>query len=129
MSMPLRALYVLLTAALAVSATAAQTPEATSPTVARCAAAASLKLEAHGVDGRAVATVVADRANASIDRWETAFSAANSQHVATLIRVPLTVTYRDGALPFRSLLEARCGLTNDRLLALETVPVAMPAQR
>ena len=129
MSMPPRALYVFLTIALAASATSAQTPDATSPAVARCAAAASLKLEAHGVGGRAVATVVADRANASIDRWEAAFSASNAQHVATLIRVPVTVTYIDGALPFRSLLEARCGLTNERLLAFEMVPVAMPAPR
>lgn len=116
-------------AALAAAGALAQTPEATDPAVARCAATASLRLETKGVGGRAVATVVADRANSSIDRWEAAFSAANSQRVATLIRVPLTVTYGDGVLPFRSLLEARCGLTDDRMLAFEIVPVAMPAPR
>jgi hypothetical protein len=117
-----------LSLALACAGACAQSPEATDTNVARCAAAASLKLEASGVEGRVVASVTADRAKATIDRWEAPFSRDNAQSVATLISVPLLIAYADGRNPPRAFATARCGFTSGRLLALEIVPLAMPGK-
>ena len=97
------------------------TPEATDPDVARCAAVLTRQLEAKGFAGRPVASVAADRAQASIDRWEERFSARHATKVATLIRVPIEVAYASGTAPSRARLEGRCGFTSGKLLASEIV--------
>jgi hypothetical protein len=111
---------------LAMGTACAQTPEASNPQVARCAATATQALTESGRDGRKVGIIAADRANASIDRWEASFSKANPRQVATLITVPVMANFADDAAPPRVLLEARCGFTNDQLLAFELVPRAIP---
>ncbi len=113
--------------ATATATACAQTPEAIDPDVARCATAASLKLEANGVEGRAV-RVTADRAKATSNRWEEAFSRDNAQRVATLISVPLLLGFDDGRNPPRAFATARCGFTRGKLLALEIVPLALPGK-
>jgi hypothetical protein len=111
------ALAVLLTA----SSASADTPEASDPDVARCAVALDQQLDAKGYRGRAAARVATYRAQASIDRWEAPFSARNRTRVATLIRVPLQVTYREDKSPSTEALEGRCGFTSGGLLATEIV--------
>ena len=115
-------ILVTLVTTISAGAATAQTPEATNPDVARCAETVSLRLLARGFAGRGVGEVAADRANASIDRWEARFSGKNATRVATLVRVPLVATYRDTKMaPPLVALEARCGFTSGKLLATDVI--------
>ena len=114
----------MLTSALCVADTLAassEPPEARDPTVARCAESASRRLAGGGFDGARAAAVVARRADACILRWEEPFSASNRKKVATMIVVPVDVELISGASRRQTTLHARCGVTDDKLIAIEIV--------
>jgi len=116
-----RTLASLLCLAAASSALAAEPPEANDPAVKRCADAASRRLAGGGFDGARAAAAMPRRANACILRWEDKFSASNPKKVATLIVVPVDVELLAGATRRKATLHARCGFTDNKLLALELV--------
>lgn len=100
---------------------AADPPEAKDRNVARCADAAARRLAGGGFDNARAAAVMPRRADACILRWEEKFSPSNPKKVATLIIVPVNVELLNAASKRNATLHARCGFTDNKLLAIEIV--------
>src|SRR5262245_27284044 len=100
---------------------AGERPEARDPAVKRCADAARTRLEQKGFDGASAGGISARRADACILRWQSRFNSADPTKVATLIVVPIDVELRSGTSSGGTTIYARCGLTNDKLQALDIV--------
>ena len=121
-----RTLVPLLFLSVAGAAVAAEPPEASDPAVKRCADAAARRLAGGGFGGARAAAVTPQRGSACILRWEDKFSASNPKKVATLIVVPIDVELLAGATPRKATLQARCGFTDKKFLAVEILETAKP---